>query len=106
MTCDLVPHFAWAWTIVDSPPRSKMCCRDNAPRMGFLKPALIESRFFPALQARAQPLLWFCRVHEFAHQHLDVSILPLLHWRHNILGRLVDEDKIQTQLAFRVSTEQ
>lgn len=27
-------------------------CRDVAPRIGFLKPALIESRFFPALQVR------------------------------------------------------
>ena len=25
-------------------------CRDVAPRIGYLKPALIESRFFPALQ--------------------------------------------------------
>lgn len=28
--------------------------RDVAPRIGFLKPALIESRFFPALQVRRQ----------------------------------------------------
>lgn len=30
--------------------------RDVAPRIGFLKPALIESRFFPALQARSHTL--------------------------------------------------
>ena len=35
-------------------------CRDVAPRIGYEKPALIESRFFPALQVRAMshtPLL-------------------------------------------------
>lgn len=41
-------------------------CRDVAPRIGYLKPALIESRFFPALQVRAPVAPSLYRPHSVA----------------------------------------
>ena len=34
--------------------------RDVAPKLGYIKPALIESSFFPALQVRCQHLSQYC----------------------------------------------
>ena len=36
--------------------------RDVAPKLGYFKPALIESSFFPALQVQHQHYSWCCYV--------------------------------------------